>query len=364
MPRRVLRNVLLTVLASRALIFFLLIFGSQLAFLGKEYNDTIWRTQVDLSAERVRPELTRLVMTGDAWFYERIAATGYEAPEGNAPKNTWAFFPLYPLTVRVVPGSDYAMAGMLVSNLAFIAAMLLVAAAGLRLGATEEEIERAVFFLAFFPTSYFFSLPLTESLFLCVSAAAFLFAAQGRWWAAGLFGAAAASTRLVGVLLLPALFLLPARSRRVKLWLLLIPAATGAFMLYLHRLTGDALAFVHAQTLWHRGQWEFSFIASRPWNFVLLNAAAALFLIVAAIDLARRRQWAFAIYVAAAVAIPLSTGSVQSIARYAVVVFPAFLWLAQRTTDRAVERLVGGIFIVLLGWMVAMFVLRVDFGLA
>lgn len=358
----VLRNVLITALASRALVFFLLIFGSQLAFLGKEYG-TIWRTQADLSLERVRPELTRLAMVGDAWFYRQIAFEGYEPPP--APRNTWAFFPLYPLLAGAVPGDDFAMSAMLVSNLAFVVGMLLVAAAALQLGADGEQVERAAFLIAFFPVSYFFSLPMTESLFLCMSAGAFLFAAKEKWWAAGLFGAAAALTRLVGIVLLPALILLPLQQSKKltprQLWLLLIPAATAGFMLFLQRRAGDPLAFVTAQTLWHRGQWEFSLMASRPWNFVLLNGVAALFLIVAAVAMLRRRQWAFAFYAAAAVAIPLSTGSVQSMARYAMVIFPAFVWLAG---SRLRTPLIAAILTTLLGFMIAMFVLRVDFALA
>ena len=210
MPRAVLRNVLITAVLSRLLIFFLLIIGSQISFLGKEYGNTIWRTEIDLKAERLLPELTRMVMVGDAWHYERIAREGYErrGPDG-APRNTWAFFPLYPLLVRSLP--DFAIGAVILSNLAFLAGLLLVAAAGLRLGATNEQVERAAFFIAFFPTSYFFSLPMTESLFLMVSAASFYFAAREKWWAAGLAGALAASTRFVGILLLPALLLMPRR---------------------------------------------------------------------------------------------------------------------------------------------------------
>ena len=262
MPRRVLRNVLITIVLSRALVFFFLVIGSQIAFLGKEYDNAIWRTEIDLSLERVRPELTRMVMVGDAWFYERIARDGYERPGGDGkPKNTWAFFPLFPLLVRT---PDFALGAMVLSNLAFAAGLLLVAATGLRFGATEDEVERAVFFLAFFPTSYFFSLPMTEALFLCLSAASFYFAGRGQWWAAGVAGTLAASTRFVGVLLLPALLFLPVKNAREKAWLLLIPAGTGAFMLYLQRLTGDPLAFVHAQTLWGRGAWQSPFAISRP----------------------------------------------------------------------------------------------------
>lgn len=363
-----LRNVAVTIVLSRALVFFLLIIGSQLSFLGKEYANTIWRTEIDLSSERLQPELTRMVMVGDAWFYEQLAREGYEPPAADGkPRNSWAFFPLYPLLTRIIPG-QFPMAAVLLSNLAFAAALLLVAMTASRFGASSEQVERAVFFMAFFPTSYFFSLPMTESLFLCLSAAAFFLAAKEQWWAAGVAGALAAATRFTGILLLPALLLIPLQQRgklsRKQLWLLLIPASTGAFMFFLHGLTGDALAFVHAQSLWHRGQWSMSFATSKPWNFIALNTAAALFLVVAALAMLRRRQWAFGIYALAAAASPLSTGTVQSMARYTMVVFPAFIWLAAWAETRQRERLIAATFIILLGWMLTMFVLRVDFALA
>jgi hypothetical protein len=359
MPRRVLRNVLLTAVLSRALVFVLLILGSQIAFLGKDYGNTIWRTRIDLSAERVRPELTRMVMVGDAWFYERIAREGYERPGADGgPRNTWAFFPLFPL---IVPGPDFALGAMVVSNLAFAIGLLLVAAAGLRLGFSEDEVERAAFFIAFFPTSYFFSMPMTEALFLCLSAAAFYFAGRGWWWAAGIAGALASATRFVGVLLMPALLPMPGR-RTQKAWLLLVPAGTLAFMFFLQQLTGDPLAFVRAQSLWGRGSLQWPLSVSEPWNFVALNLAAAALLLVAAIDLLRRKQWALGVYTLLAVAVPLGTGSVQSLARYSMVVFPAFLWLAARS-EKA-ERWVTAVLVILLGWMVTLFVLRVDFALA
>lgn len=40
----------------------------------------------------------------------------------------------------------------------------------------------------------------------------------------------------------------------ISAMLLAIPVGTGAFMLHLQRVTGDALAFVHAQSLWGRAR--------------------------------------------------------------------------------------------------------------
>lgn len=96
MPRRTVYSVLGAFAVSRAAVIVLLVVGSQIAFIAKDYS-TIWRTEVSLSAGRFWPELLRVAMVGDAWFYRSIAISGYEGKSHDgAPKNTWAFFPLYP----------------------------------------------------------------------------------------------------------------------------------------------------------------------------------------------------------------------------------------------------------------------------
>jgi hypothetical protein len=58
---------------------------------------------------------------------------------------------------------------------------------------------------AIFPTAFFFLAPYTESLFLLLSILAFREARHDRWGRVAVFGALAALTRSVGILLLPAL---------------------------------------------------------------------------------------------------------------------------------------------------------------
>jgi hypothetical protein len=378
MPRRTMGSVLLAFAVSRGLVILLLILGSQIAFIRKEYSN-LWRTQASISAGRVLPELSRLAMVGDAWFYRWIAISGYESktPDG-APKNTWAFFPLYPLLIRALGGggSRFPIIAMIVSNAALLFALLAVAAAGRTLGLSDEEAERAAWYIALFPTSYFFSLPMTESVFLLLSAGAFLAAARERWWASGIAAGLASATRVIGICLLPALLLLPyqrsARLTRRHLWLLLVPMGIAAFVAFLYVRVGDPLAFVHAQTLWGRGsspaidlsRLPKGFVVSKPWNFVALNVAAGLLMIAAGVSFLIRRQWSFAAYTLLSVAVPLSSGSVQSLARYALADFPMFYWLAIVCRTSARDRAVTTAFVVILGWMIALFTLRIDFTLA
>ncbi|MEA2237603.1 MAG: hypothetical protein QOC81_2327 [Thermoanaerobaculia bacterium] len=376
MPRRTVFSVLGAFAVSRGAVILLLVLGSQIAFVGKEYSNTVWRTEVELSAGRVVPELSRIAMVGDAWFYRWIAISGYEtASPAGAPKNTWAFFPLFPLLIRALGGggSAFPIIAMLTSNAALLVALFAVAGAGRELGLTDDESERAAWYIALFPTSYFFSLPMTESLFLLLSAGSFFAAARQRWWGAGIAGGLASATRVIGVCLLPALLLLPyQRGRRLSrqhFWLLIVPLGLTAFVCFLYLRTGDPLAFVHAQTLWGRVSSPSldvtnSLVVSKPWNFVALNVAAGLLMTAAGISFLIRRQWSFAAYTLLSVAVPLSSGSLQSLARYALVDFPLFYWLAGICRTPARDRAVTAAFVILLGWLVALFTLRVDFALA
>jgi Gpi18-like mannosyltransferase len=140
--------------------------------------------------------------------------------------------------------------------------LLLLGPLTLACGGTEEDAARACFYLAFFPTAYFLSLPLPESLFLFLIVGAFFAAHRDRWWLAALLGALATATRPAGGLLLPALALLAIERsvwRRALAWLLLIPLGTVAFMLHLYRVTGNAFAFAGVQEDWHRH-------APMPWT--------------------------------------------------------------------------------------------------
>src|SRR5213078_4494366 len=94
-------------------------------------------------------------------------------------------------------------------------------------------------------------------LFLACSALAFLFAQRGHPWRAGIAGGLACATRLLGLALLPALLLLLWPRGRRDVWrlaplLLLLPAAIGAYAVYLQWKLGDAFAFSSAQVQWDR----------------------------------------------------------------------------------------------------------------
>ncbi|HET9598024.1 MAG TPA: mannosyltransferase family protein [Anaeromyxobacteraceae bacterium] len=295
----------------------------------------------------------------DSAFYLRIAAQGYVAPPSGAPHDA-AFFPLYPWLLGALQralGLDPVLAGLAVSAAAFA----LGVAATYRLLADvagEEEAADATVLLLAFPGSLFLSAVYTESLFLALSAGALLAARRGRLGAAGALAALAALTRPNGVLLvLPVgveAFLAWRRGARVlpgALALLLPPLALAAHAARLGRAYGDPLAFAHVQAQWGRG-------LAPPWRaFLAFNQDPEHYLVafggLAALWSAwraRRQPASLQLHAALALIVPICTGSLKSLPRFAGVAFPLFQTAARWTRWRAARVAWLAVSLGLLAW--------------
>jgi hypothetical protein len=199
------------------------------------------------------------VLTGsDSIYYLGIASEGYHlGPVRLGVYYDWVFFPLYPAVVRIasfLTFGDVALAGVLVSNVAFAAALLALYALSVRHVGHEVAVRAAVF-VALAPGAVAFSMAYSDSLFLLLSVGAFLAAERGRWSVTSLLYGLAALSRLPGVLLgLPLLLLLirgsDGRPGRSILWLASGPLALVAFAAWQGVALGDPLAFLRAQAAW------------------------------------------------------------------------------------------------------------------
>ena len=186
----------------------------------------------------------------DGAWYSEIATQGYDE---RYPAST-AFFPLYPLLVRV--GSFIwdgpAFWGVLVSLLSTLFTLYFVYRIAEKLYDVRAA-RAATLALAFFPTAFFLNAVYTEALFLVFT--------TGSIWAAyvrrdlllaGIFGALAALTRNLGVLLLIPLFYEWLRNYRefgarglVELGF--VPAGLAAYGVYLWSRFGDPLVALRQQ---------------------------------------------------------------------------------------------------------------------
>jgi hypothetical protein len=139
----------------------------------------------------------------DACWYTKIATYGYVGGDANGV----AFWPLFPLAIApigAILGNAMALAGLIVSGIAYVAAMV-----GLERLVTRDfdrEIAvRTVVLISIFPTAFFFFAPFTESLFLALAVWCIVAARERSWWLAALMGLLASLTRVQGLfLVLPA----------------------------------------------------------------------------------------------------------------------------------------------------------------
>src|SRR5439155_12231308 len=134
---------------------------------------------------------------------------------------------------------SHLVCGLLISNnAAAVTAELLLRIARSRLG--ERAARDAVLLFALYPIAFVFTAVYSVALFLMFVTASFYAAQRGNSVAAGLLGGLAVGTRLLGFALLPALVILLWRRGWPRLApLLLLPAALGAYALYLHEHFGD-----------------------------------------------------------------------------------------------------------------------------
>ncbi len=177
-----------------------------------------------------------------------------------------AFFPLYPTLsglLRVIPGVNSLVAGLLIANGALLIAMLLWWE--LLSTLTSAKIaDRWWWVMLVFPSSFFLGAFYTESLFLCCVFGALWAGIKGRWWLAAFLAGLASACRVTGVFLVPALWLewwtqTPSFQIRKSAPLAIVGfgvSGLAAYMVYLWRTFGDPLFFFHVQSEFGAGRQE------------------------------------------------------------------------------------------------------------
>ena len=369
------REALFAFILTRALIFFILICAGQLTVT--KYPDIkAYDAFVSFERPQIARKLRETMWHADVAHYIGLSRAGYlHAPFDvtNARSQQFAFFPLHPLLLWLLGHvtGDVILWGAALCNILFFLALVFLHKLTLAFGYDESVAGRTVFYLAAFPASYFFSIPMTESLFVVLTVASFYAAKREYWWTAGGLGLLASATRVTGVLLLPSLLVLSwqmYRSLQIKkvLGLLLIPCGLFAYMFYSWWLSGDALAFKHAEVAWGREPSIFFLsplikwiidprVFAQPWNVQLFSGVAALLCFFCIYVLARRREWALALYTLLSLVLPLSSGVLQSLERYTMGFFPMFIALAIAAKSEHCDQTIRFVFVFLLGLMTALY---------
>ncbi len=299
----------------------------------------------------------------DTGWYLDIANNGYRSRGSTASaQSNFAFFPLYPETVKalasLLPASARSveaqlLIGVLLSNILLLIALILLRTLVAVSQGDEGVARRTVLYLLIFPTSFFFSCFYTESMFLFFSVAALFAASEGSWAGAGLLGGFAALTRPNGVLVLVPLLWAYLSHRGWKLrrirwdvaWLALVPAGLLSFLVGIRDITGDLLTPLRIQVAWGKlssAPWETIFRPLYPYPVVtpVERLLMLALLVVAILGFRRLRDRGLALYALVMLLAPLFTGVLNSSARYAAVVFPLFMTLAVLGETRRVDFLI------------------------
>ena len=255
---RAVREAFFVFAITRALVLAIFILGGSAALDSKDpgMHPVDARDRVVLHSAEFLKQLQRTVGGGDAGWYEGIAKVGYERqPFEATQQHTWAFFPLHPMLMRLgaVFTGEYLLTGALIANALFFTALVLLHKLVTALNYDAGTADRTVFYVAAGPVSYFFSVPMTESLYFCLTIGSFLAATHRRWWVAGILGGFSSAARVPGVLLLPALTLFHIERtqrpwwRREILWLGLIPVGPCPFLCF-----SGGLPEIHSRSVMRR----------------------------------------------------------------------------------------------------------------
>lgn len=194
----------------------------------------------------------------DGMHYNSIACDGY----GVYNENNIAFFPLFPLIIRILyklSGIRPVYWGLAVSRICFLIALIVLYDL-IRQDYDEKISYRTLLYLVIFPASFYFISLYTESLFLLLILLSFKYGRKGKWLTASLFAMLSTAVRSVGIFMLPVLlteYLYKNKWKVKSLYpaitvITVIPLGLLAFMGYLYFKEGDPLAFKYAQKAYSR----------------------------------------------------------------------------------------------------------------
>ncbi len=295
----------------------------------------------------------------DAGNYLNIASHGY-----TVVSTVW--FPLYPILIKILsPFLNPALAGFFISWLSLGLALFylykILASRG------SDLVFRTIAFLLLSPVAVFFASVYTESLFLALSLAFFYYLGQKRWLSAAILGTLAATTRNVGIFLLP-IYLLgyyqafvgpgfnlkKIFGRREFWWSLIILIGPCLYGWFCYLKFGDFLAFIHGQQNWS-STWQLAW----PWatakglstlifkvlgpgdvyafiRIVIIEFGSFLLLASAVIYWFWHKNFLWAVYGLLNLILFSCMMPMVSINRYLLVIFPVFVFLAEITKKRPV----------------------------
>lgn len=302
----------------------------------------------------------RIVDLGCRWdcgWYVAIAKHGYLMGNGAAVagQTDYAFFPVLPLLMRAVAaitGLGLLEAGLLVTNLCFIATLVYLHRYVLLLGLSRSTAMLSVALLCIAPQGFVFSAVYTESVFLLLLVAAMFHLRRGDYLCAGIAAALLSATRANGVFFV--VFALawsiqqfgwrsllhPWQQAEAYVPILFAPLGLFIWWGYCWWTTGDA--FAQVSSVGHGWGWFGGFFLENIWWYFqgspesLFWTLSTLCLFAASLLLLRMRIYAEFVLCVAIFVLTWSGGVTNSMLRYTMILFPIWIAIARYIDGRPV----------------------------
>ena len=296
----------------------------------------------------IRRSPVQVLASWDGTIYESIAADGYRVSGDD--RRLLVFFPLFPLVSRLLGGRQHAaLAGIILSQLSLLAAMLLLSALAGR-DTYRKLIEDPALWLLCAPMALFFHAMYSESLFILLTIGAAFAFRNSRFVITAILACLAGLTRPTAVTFcVPFAVAAVAAWRRGDRWLppLLCAAAPlvgiVAYVVAVGGMLGDPLAYTSLRSsFWHyqlsvpftstvRDVLEVAY-ALRHMTAVPVWLVARLWTIGTALAVLvwgrRRLEPHWLAYVVVSLIFIHASDPPGSTARYEVVLFPLFILFA------------------------------------
>ncbi len=274
----------------------------------------------------------------DGEHYLSIATRGYQILNN---QSQYAFFPLLPLLINLTTklGLDLYIAGRLITLTASLFASIVV---GKWLNHHTNHPLPTQWLLFLGTGSVFLYSVYTEPLFILLVAATFLFADEKRWFNALLCAALATSLRINGIFLLPFLFFIYYQDHKkiLKSFVYSIFTLSGllGYMVFLDLKTSNPFAFFTAQAGWGKAtltsplETLYRYVAAITYElkfdlthlvvyFEVFTTIILAYLLVYTIK-KKLYPLSYQLYLLGNLILPLATGSLGSMPRFALTLFP------------------------------------------
>jgi Gpi18-like mannosyltransferase len=252
-----------------------------------------------------------------------------------------AFLPLYPSSIWAlsqIPFVSPILAGWIISTMALGIGLIFLYKI---VKDFHPEIDplQPIMLLLIFPTAFFLTAVYTESLFLMLSLIFFYLLFKKQFLMSAVFLSLASICRLNGLFLFIPLIYEYFRTYKLRKFInpnllsfVIAPIGIISFMFYQFLQFNEPLAFLKSQMEWGRkftlNTVHFQLItpssyANLATDFLFFATALGI-----GILLLKKIRASYGIYVLTTILITVSTGTLMSVGRFTVILFPIFILLA------------------------------------